>query len=505
MTIDPGPEAPRGRRRWIVAAVLALGAGLAAAVLLIDRQPATVGGPTVGERVSALGTERTALQARADGEARIALWMAFDGASLMSSALAARYEADPERPFAALSAADKQAFDDADALNAAIRDALARPGEGARAAATTAAAHLQVALEHLAGGAEPLVLSFTPHFVAPRRGMGELTLAPRPSVSLSADPPAAAGFRLEAGVRRTEASETPTVPRYAPAFTGAHAEDPPVPVEVVGLHLAPSGGPRPTLSIGDWRGVAELSPERLHFKVPRSAFATDAVRTILVSGVLSIPHGSRSLAFELPFVVLPDRPGSCALDQKVRVTTAESKTLVSPEILARAAVGETRTVRRCFDPPPGWRFDKAQRQVVVVERLGWLNDVDDATLNNGVVEFAADERPDEICVVVTARPVTKTARTATIGRFEATLVHDVVEESTVQSGVRALDWREPVRIRLEPGSLQWKLYLRLFGEIDREIENPPPPGARPVHLLFLQIGHDPDGTVVLTADPSGEP
>ena len=48
-----------------------------------------------------------------------------------------------------------------------------------------------------------------------------------------------------------------------------------------------------------------------------------------------------------------------------------------------------------------------------------------------------------------AKPVTKAARTATIGRFEATLVRDRAEDRVVQSGIRALDWREAVRRTLD--------------------------------------------------------
>src|SRR5260370_36542607 len=114
----------------------------------------------------------------------------------------------------------------------------------------------------------------------------------------------------------------------------------------------------------------------------------------------------------------------------------ESNTLVSPEILARAPAGETRTVRRCFDPPAGWRFDEQSRRVVVVERLGWLDDIGDPTLNGGSVEFASDKGADQICVVGTAKPVTKAARTGTIGRFRAPMVGDCVRDPPLPRGVR---------------------------------------------------------------------
>jgi len=179
------------------------------------------------------------------------------------------------------------------------------------------------------------------------------------------------------------------------------------------------------------------------------------------------------------------------------------KTLVSPEILARGGAGESRTVRRCFDPPDGWRFDKEHRRILVVERLGWLGDIPDVTQNSGTVEFADDEEPAQICVVATARPASKEARAATIGRFEVTLVRDAVEERTTKSGVRALDWRESVRVPIAPGMTDWKLYLRLFDEIDRDSE-----GTLPKSVPFLQVTLEGEGdsrAIVLRADPAAEP
>ncbi|CAN5619276.1 hypothetical protein BH10PSE6_BH10PSE6_22300 [soil metagenome] len=70
--------------------------------------------------------------------------------------------------------------------------------------------------------------------------------------------------------------------------------------------------------------------------------------------------------------------------------------------------------------------------------------------------------------MATARPVTKAARTATIGCFEATLVRDRPEDRVVQSGIRALDWREAIRVPLEPQATEWKLYVRLFDDVDRK-------------------------------------
>jgi hypothetical protein len=297
----------------------------------------------------------------------------------------------------------------------------------------------------------------------------------------------------------------PAVPRYAPDFTSSGDEDPPVQIEIVGAHLAPPGPP-PVLAMGSWRGQAMVGPERLRFTVPRGAFATDARRVTFATGTLSLRRASRITSFQLLFTVLPDHPGSFAFDQRVRTTTLESNTLVSPEILSRAPPGETRTVRRCFDPPAGWRFDKEQQRVVIVERLGWQDDVNDPTLNAGSVEFVSGDDPEQVCVAVIARPVMRTARTATIGRFEATLVRDRPSESVVKSGIRALDWREPVRLPIDAGMVEWKLYLRLFDDVDREFE-----GDADVAMLrsvppFLRIARGNGGrTLILQADPAAEP
>ena len=93
------------------------------------------------------------------------------------------------------------------------------------------------------------------------------------------------------------------------------------------------------------------------------------------------------------------------------------------------------------------------------------------------------------------------ARTATIGRFEATLVRDSASDRVIQSGVRALDWREAMRVPVEPGMVEMKLYLRLFDEIDREFD-----GAVSVNLPFLHVAIEADGrALVLRADPAAEP
>ena len=484
----------------------AIGLALVAGIFFMGREDAAPAGPTVEEKVTDLRSERASLEARADGEARIGLLAAFRTASLLTDALAVRSEADGERSFDRLPAFRRLAFAELEALNAALKDALDRPGAGARLAASKAAGRAVAQLDRLAGDDEPLVLAFTPSFVPPRRATGELTLPPaspgRP------DAKAEGGLRLDSpGQPATPAtSAAPPVPRYAPDFAAAGDEDPPVQIEVVGSHLGIAGRPPPVLSIGKWRGPATVAPGRLRFAVPRSAFATDTRRTSFLAGTLSVRRGGRSVPFQLLFTILPDRPGAFALDQRVNTTALESNTLVSPEILSRAPPGETRTVRRCFDPPAGWRFDRDRLRVVIVERLGWQEDVSDPTLNSGSVEFVPSEEPAQVCIAVIARPVMRSARTATIGRFEATLVRDRPSETAVKSGVRALDWREPARVPIEPGMVEWKLYVRLFDDIDREFGGQAESGLPRATMPFLRIDTDDGGrTVVLRADPTAEP
>jgi hypothetical protein len=490
---------------WIVAALAtAVAAALALGVLPTSRPDA--GGPaaaTVGETLAALRGERASLQAKADGEARIELLQPFRIASLLGDALAARLSSNVADTLDRLPPARRQAFADLDALNATLRDGIARPGEGSRATALAAATRAQAALEALAGvGDQPLVLSFAPHFVPPRHATGELTLEPRPPASV----PKADSFRLETSAARPPPRESPTVPRYAPSFVGQDPDDPLVSVEVVGLHLAAAGDPPPTLTVGTWRGEAALSPARLHFSVPRRAFATDVARTGFVNATLSLSGAGRGTTFDLLLLVLPDRPGSFALDQKVRTTTPEADTLVSPEILSRGGVGETKSIRRCFDPPPGWRFDKSKRRVVIVERLAWQDDVGDGTLNGGTVEFAPDEKADQVCVVVTAKPVTKTARAATIGRFEVTLLRDKVEDRAMHTGIRALDWQEAISVPIDNGAVEWKLYVQLFDEIDREFSRTTADRTPLPAMPFVHLERSDDGkTLVLRADPEAKP
>ena len=100
----------------------------------------------------------------------------------------------------------------------------------------------------------------------------------------------------------------------------------------------------------------------------------------------------------------------------------------------------------------------------------------------------------------------RSARTATIGRFEATLVRDRPSESVAKSGVRALDWREAVRVPIEPGLVEWKLYMRMFDDIDREFAGDADTGLPRVNMPFLRIGLDDGGRMlILRADPTAEP
>jgi len=500
------PSTDDARRvRRVLAAVAVVGLVVVAAIFAVMREEAPANGPTVDEKIAVLRAERASLQARADSEARIGLLPAFRTAGLLLDALALRSDSDGHRVFDLLPEFRRHAFGELDALNGALKDALDTPTEGARLAALKAAAGAATQLDRLAADDAPLVLSYAPRFVPPRRATGELTLAPNAPSAASGPAPQGA-LRLDTPERPTANQATQAVPRYAPEFAAAGDEDPPLQIEVVGSHLAPAGSPPPVLSIGAWRGQATVAPERLSFSVPRTAFATDARRTSFAAAALSVRRGSRTVLFHLLFTVLPDRPGSFAFDQRLRTTTLESNTLVSPEILSRASAGETRTVRRCFDPPAGWRFDKERQRVVIVERLGWQEDVSDPTLNAGSVEFVPAEEPGQVCIAVIARPVMRSARTATIGRFEATLVRDRPSESATKSGVRALDWREAVRVPIEPGLVEWKLYVRLFEDIDREFAGDADAGLPRVSMPFLRIGLDDAGrTLILRADPTAQP
>jgi len=417
--------------------------------------------PTIAEKLVLLQAERAELQAGADSLARLEMLSFFRAASLLFDALASRYEPEREQAFDRLPAARREMFTRLEAANAALRAAIGRPdAPGGTAAVSQAASGIPADLEWMASfDPSPVILSYTPLFLAPRR----------------------------------------PVPSDAPAPAGPAGDDPMIEIEILGLRLTRDRTP-PVLTIGSWRGEAVVAPERLKFAVPRSIFPADARHARFAIGTLFLRHASRTVPFQLIFTSIPEKVGSFALDQKVRSTKPESNTLVSPEILARAPAGETRTVRRCFDPPPGWRFDKSKRRVDIVERLGWVDDIPDETMNSGSVAFVREDRPSQICVAVVAKAATKAARTATIGRFEATLIRDVAVDRAVNSGMRTLDWNEPVRVPFEPGMVEWKLYVRLFDEIDRDFEAKPGVAAPPSGFSFLHIAVDGDGSLTLRAD-----
>lgn len=443
----------------LLVVVLVTGAAVAYAQLSEDRSvPAP---PTIAEKLVILQAERAELQARADSLARIEMLSSFRAASLLFDALASRYEPEREQPFDRLPATRREMFARLEAVNAALRAAIDRPGTpGGPAAVSQAASGIPADLEWMASfDPSPVILSYTPTFLAPRR----------------------------------------TVPGDAPAPGGPAGDDPVIEIEILGLRLK-RDRTLPVLTIGSWRGEAVVTPERLKFVVPRSAFPADAKHARLASGSLFLRHDSRTVAFQLLFTSIPEKVGSFAFDQKVRSTVPESNTLVSPEILARAPAGEARTVRRCFDPPPGWRFDKSKRRVVIVERLGWIDDIPDETMNSGSVAFVREDRPSQICVAVVAKAATKAARTATIGRFEATLVRDVAVDRVVQSGVRTLDWNESVPVPFESGMVEWKLYVRLFDEIEREFQGSADGAAVPSGFTFLHIAIDGGNNLTLRAD-----
>src|SRR5262245_1568059 len=256
------------RLRSILAAVTALCVILMTGAILSGRNPLIGSGQTQGEKISMIKAERARLQAHAGAEARIGLLPAFRIASLLTDALDARGDREEGRILDQLPAIRRRGFSDVDALNAALRDAIARPGEGARIAAGSAAERARASLERLAGIDDlPLVLQFTPRFVPPRHAAGDLTLTPRSVAAAAPGGP----LRLGGGGRVGEETAGPTVPRYAPTFAASSESDPPVQVELVGLHLSADGGPPPTLAVGKWRGQAAIAPERLRFLVPRDA------------------------------------------------------------------------------------------------------------------------------------------------------------------------------------------------------------------------------------------
>jgi len=474
----------------LVAALAATGAGWWRAT---EEPPE---GPSAGDRVASLRADRAALLARADPESRVRLARALADASLLTDALAVRHDHRAGEPFAALTEPHRHAFEAVDALNEAVAVVLDRPSPGLRADALARYRPVADSLARLAGTDPlPLVLDYTPRVIAPRLAPQEIALAQPPRALPAIEPSPRAASEASAPSRPTDAGP---LPRYLPEFAAGEAREPPVVVEIVGLAL--DAGPA-VLTVGGVRVTALGERHRLRFEIPRAALGGDAVRVRTVEPLLQIRRGGRLLSFRLPMLVLPDRPGSVALDERVREIVLESQTLVSPELLARAAAGETRATRRCFDPPEGWRFDRDSRRVVVVERLGWIEDAPDPTLNAGGVEFAPDEPPGQICVVVTARAAVRAARTATVGRFEVALLRERATTRVRRSGVRALDWQEPLRLPLDPEALERKLYVRLLDGFDIEVTNPIAGGAPFLGFVTPTEG----GHLVLVVDPALAP
>ena len=232
-------------------------------------------------------------------------------------------------------------------LNGALKDALDTPSEGARLAAHKAAARAATQFDWLVADDAPLILSYSPRFVPPRRATGELTLAP--NFECRAWSRAAGALRLDTPGGPAANQAVQAVPRYAPDFAAAGDDDPPLDRDrrvASGICRRAATGAVDRCVAGAGDGVAE----RLRFSVPRAAFVTRA-RTSFAAAALSIRRGSRTVLFQLLFTVLPDRPGSFAFDQLVRATTQESTPWCHPRSCrvrprARPARSAAASIRR---------------------------------------------------------------------------------------------------------------------------------------------------------------
>src|SRR5436190_19833602 len=217
-----GSKSMRGRLALTVLA-------LATALAVVERADALPSGPAIEERLVRLRSERTAQQARADGEARLGLLAAMQIAGLLTDALSVREPLDAGRMLEELPEPRRRAFAALTALNDALKEALVRPGDGSRAAVRQVADRAAKSLEDLAAtDDQPLVLQVTPRFVPPRRAGGELLVAPRQSEVLPDD--GKLGLRA-AAPRRPGLAQSAVVPRYAPSFVPAE-EEPPVEIEI---------------------------------------------------------------------------------------------------------------------------------------------------------------------------------------------------------------------------------------------------------------------------------
>src|SRR6185436_920806 len=102
---------------------------------LVAPLSARAGEPTVDERLARLRSEQAGLQARADGEGRLGLLAPLRTGGLLADALAIRLPLDSGRPLDALPAPRRQAYVALADLTETLKEAMNRPGEGARALA----------------------------------------------------------------------------------------------------------------------------------------------------------------------------------------------------------------------------------------------------------------------------------------------------------------------------------------------------------------------------------
>src|SRR3954470_1840835 len=131
------------------------------AALLAIALPAFGGEPGIDERLVRLRSERSALQARADGAARLALFQPMRIARPLTDAPALREAAD-DRSVDELPAPRRRAVAALVSLNDAVKEAMVLPGDGAVARAQEAAGRADRALEALATDDQPLVLQVAP-------------------------------------------------------------------------------------------------------------------------------------------------------------------------------------------------------------------------------------------------------------------------------------------------------------------------------------------------------
>ena len=73
----------------------------------------------------------------------------------------------------------------------------------------------------------------------------------------------------------------------------------------------------------------------------------------------------------------------------------------------------------------------------------------------------------------------------------------------VKSGIRPLEWNAPVSVPVEAGMAEWKLYVRLFDEIDREYEGSAGAPVVPTGIPFLHIAIEGDSKLTIEADLAG--